>query len=178
MSKQVFVSNPPFIEIRCSEPVPYYFARRAGKDSVAVLLWRRSGEKSGYEVLLRYQPLVHLADGDSKELFPCPITGSMEPGESPLAAAIREAEEESGYQMMHKRLVSMGHYIVGTQTDEVVFMYAADVTDEKPGIPIGDGTFHESISNNQWVDWREAVIIAQYSGLIILLHRAEQHLFR
>jgi 8-oxo-dGTP diphosphatase len=167
MSRQVFVSTPPFIEIRCSEPVPFYFARRKGKDSIGVLLFN---SLTG-EVLIRYQPLVHLEDGDGKGTFPCPLTGSMELDESPETCALREVYEESGYTIYKEELISLGAYIVGTQTDEIVYLYAADVLNLEAEEPEGDGTFHEGISTNVWMSYDEALAVAEYSGLIIALFR-------
>lgn len=171
MSKQVFQSTPPFIEIRCSEPVPFYFARRKGKDSIAVLLY--DFDKDSF--LIRMQPLVHLDDGDSKKLFPCPITGSLDDGENPMAAALREVKEEAGYSLAPSALRYMGSYIVGTQTDEVVHLYFADVTGMPTEAAAQDGTFHESISKNIWLSTDQVgrVVSAEcYSGLIVAYYRS------
>lgn len=167
MSKLVFESQPNFIQLRCSEPEPFYFARRRGKDSVGVLLYDL---EKGF--LVRMQPLVHQDDGDSKELFPCPITGSLEEGEDPRNSAIRECKEEAGYDLPD--LHSLGSYIVGTQTDEIVYLFYADVSEVTPEVPTQDGTFHESISSNAWVScdcMKELVSGECYSGLIIAYQR-------
>lgn len=168
MSRQVFVSKPDFLEVRCSEPDPFYFARRRGKNSIAVLL------KHQDRYLIRYQPLVHIDDGDSKRLFACPITGSLDEGESPEQGAVREIKEEAGYNVNESSLKDLGSYIVGTQTDEVVYLFFADVSGLTPDAPMGDGTFHESISHNSWMselDLRNLLRRECYSGLFIAYYR-------
>lgn len=169
MSKKVFQSKPDFIEIRCSEPNPFYFARRKGKNSIGVLIYDRNTK----HFLIRFQPLVHTEDGDSKELFPCPITGSLEYQENPYEAAIREVEEETGYEL--DGLISLGSYIVGTQTDEIVYLYFADVTGLTPNPALQDGTFHEEISENRWISIENLnkIILGEcYSGLLISFYRS------
>jgi 8-oxo-dGTP diphosphatase len=183
MSKSVFQSNPPFLEVRCSEPVPFYFARRRGKDSIAVFLYRynrfevNEGEyEAQAEILLRHQPLVHLEDGDSKEVFPCPVTGSLELGEDPELCTLREIEEETGYIVLANELQKLGSYIVGTKTDEVVHFYTAEISEDcerQKLTATGDGGFPGAISHNEWVDaekFTKNLVKAEepvYAGLII-----------
>jgi 8-oxo-dGTP diphosphatase len=174
MSKSVFKSGFDFLEVRCSEPVPFYFARRRGKDSIAVFLYRKT--ETGAEILLRHQPLVHLDDGDSTEVFPCPVTGSLELGENPELCTLREIDEETGYLVLADKLQKLGSYIVGTQTDEVVHFYAAEISEgcERQKLPAsGDGGFHEAISHNEWVNaegFTKTLVDSEesvYAGLII-----------
>lgn len=125
----------------------FQFLERKGKDSVAVFLVRHSILGSiKFETLVRYQPLPISNNDDS--LFPCPITGGIEVGESPYRCALREVEEEAGYVLSELR--ELGSYIVGTQTNETVWMYWLNIDDITPEKIRGDGTFHESISINKW----------------------------
>lgn len=120
------------------------------KDSIAVFLLRKSGKNlDQYEVLIRHQHLcIDNREVDGKfKLFPCPITGALEEGESPGTAAQREVYEETGYRV---QVSPMGKYIVGTQMNEVCYMYYADVTNIKPDVPQQDGTYMESIAKNEW----------------------------
>ncbi|MDX2213679.1 MAG: NUDIX domain-containing protein [Oculatellaceae cyanobacterium bins.114] len=126
-----------------------YFERR-GKDSIGVFLVRKRAEALGqYDVLIRQQPLCidNIEIDGMLKLFPCPITGAIEEGESPEVTAVREAYEEGGYTIQVK---SLGHYIVGTQTNEICYLYYADVTGMTPDEPPQDGSYFESISRNEW----------------------------
>lgn len=131
-------------------PRGFQYLERKGKDSVAVFLLKRSGEKpEQYEVLIRQQHLcIDNQEVDGKfRLFPCPVTGALEEGESPEAAAKREVYEETGYRVQAS---PMGQYIVGTQVNEICYLYYADVTNMKPDVAQQDGTYMESIAKNEW----------------------------
>ncbi|MCU0566232.1 MAG: NUDIX domain-containing protein [Oculatellaceae cyanobacterium Prado106] len=147
MEKIVFESPKSWLQV-IETPRKYYYARRKNKDSIAVFLVRRA--ESGWEVLVRMQPLpIHNADLDEQfELFPCPFTGGMDGGESPLDCAARETFEESGYA--GDDLQALGHYFVGTQTDETVYLFWKDVTDLPQQAAPQDGSYFESISRNEW----------------------------
>lgn len=124
----------------------FQYLERKGKKSVAVFLVRRcGGGDPGFEVLIRMQPLC--IDSSDAKLYPCPITGSLDAGEQPERAAVREVYEESGFSVY---LLPLGKYIVGTQTNEVCYMYYADVTGLEPDEALQDGSYHESISRNEW----------------------------
>lgn len=128
----------------------YHYLERKGRDSVAIVLVRKSNVNTKeYEVLIRQQPLCIDTSEINGELrlYPCPITGGIEEDESPEAAANREVYEESGFSV---RVVPLGKYIVGTQTNEICYMYYADVSDIKPEIAQQDGSYFESISRNEW----------------------------
>ncbi|MBW4690526.1 MAG: NUDIX domain-containing protein [Lyngbya sp. HA4199-MV5] len=128
----------------------FQYLERRGKDSVAVFLLRKNDTKPPhYEVLIRQQHLCidnQEVDG-TFTLFPCPITGALEEGESPEAAASRETYEEAGYRVQVR---SFGKYIVGTQVNELCHLYYADVTRIEPDVAQQDGTYMESIGKNEW----------------------------
>jgi 8-oxo-dGTP diphosphatase len=151
--KVVYESPKGWLQV-IETPLKYYYARRKNKDSIAVFLVRQTGlveqTGTGWEVLVRMQPLpIYEADiYDECRLFPCPITGGMDSNESPQACAAREVYEESGYAGTD--LQDLGCYFVGTQTDEVVYMYWKDVTALAPEAAPQDGSFFESISKNEW----------------------------
>ncbi|WP_009543106.1 NUDIX hydrolase [Crocosphaera subtropica] len=131
----------------------FQYLERKGKDSVAVFLLRRKKLNSqAYEVMIRQQPLCidnHELHGKLK-LYPCPITGGIDQGETPEQAAIREVEEESGFSV---QVLPLGRYIVGTQTNEICYLYYADVTKLEPEEAKQDGTYFELISKNEWHDF-------------------------
>lgn len=136
-------------------PKGFQFLERKGKDSVAIFLVRKDPNPPdpryyapGFQVLIRYQPLPLDNDDLDQTLWPCPITGSKEVGEDSLACALREVEEETGYVLTDLR--DLGLYIVGTQTNEIVRMFWFDIGSLTPEKVKGDGSFHESISQNKW----------------------------
>ena len=161
----VFTTTPDFLSIKKANP-PYYYSERRGVDSVAVFL-----VNTNKQVLIRYQPLPPIDDG---RLFACPITGTMEPNMSPLQVARKEVKEETGYTVEGLMPLDLGTYIVGTQTNERVHMFAWDVTFLEPEIPEGDGTVHEAMSENGWLDFDAAFEVAEYSGLLIGLFLLRQ----
>jgi 8-oxo-dGTP diphosphatase len=130
-------------------PRGFQYLERKGKDSVAVFLLRRGETPAQYEVLIRQQHLCidnREIDGTFR-LFPCPVTGALDDGESPESAAKLEVHEETGYQV---EVLPLGQYIVGTQVNEICYLYYADVTGIEPGVPQLDGTYMETIGKNEW----------------------------
>lgn len=156
----------------------YYFSRRKNRNSVAVFLVRQPDPKKDWEVLVRMQPLpIHNSlPGEEMQLFPCPITGGLDnPNEDPEECAIREALEEAGYQIELDELVYLCNYLVGTQTDETVYVYYADVTDLKPIEATQDGTVFEAASKNVWHDL-EYLYRTNYSANLIAYFRLREEL--
>jgi 8-oxo-dGTP diphosphatase len=131
-------------------PHKFYYCERKGIDSVAVFLIKKTAE-GDYLALMKLQPLpIHNPPLQAKQrLFVCPITGSIEEKEAPELAAKREALEEGGYDI--PSLEELGSYIVGTQTNEVCYLFVADVTDIPRSEPKGDGSYFESVSKEMWV---------------------------
>jgi ADP-ribose pyrophosphatase YjhB (NUDIX family) len=128
----------------------FHYLERLGKDSVAIFLVRKTEVNvDNYEVLTRMQPLPqNNSEVDGKQqLYACPFTGRIEPGELPEQAAVRETIEESGYKT---QVISLGRYFVGTQTNETCYLYYADVTNIEPKTALQDGTYFESVSKNEW----------------------------
>lgn len=126
----------------------FQYLERKGRDSVGVFLVRKSSA-SEYEVLIRQQPLCvdNTEINGELKLFPCPITGAIEPGELPEVAAVREVHEEAGYRTS---VLPLGHYIIGTQTNEICYLFYADITEIEPEAALQDGSYFESISRNEW----------------------------
>ena len=144
------IFETPWIKVKRT-PRGFDFLERKGRDSVAIALVRINA-KGEDEVLIRYQPLcVHNVDiDDEQHLYPCLITGGMEDGEHPADCAIREIEEETGYKVNYKDLIWLTTYIVGTQTNESVYLYFVDVTNHQPKEAKQDGSYFESVSKNNW----------------------------
>ncbi|MEM6839173.1 MAG: NUDIX domain-containing protein [Cyanobacteria bacterium P01_C01_bin.120] len=172
MAADPIIFQTAWIAVRES-PRGFQYLERQGKDSVAVFLLRRAG--AAWEVLVRHQ---HLCIDNREEqgqfrLFPCPVTGGMEPGEAPEAAAMRETYEETGYQIA---VTPLGKYIVGTQTNETCYLYYADVTDIEPVTAPLDGTFLESIAHNQWHAF-EDLSGFDYGACQLGYYKLKAHLF-
>lgn len=129
-------------------PRGFDYLERKGKDSVAIFLLRTAANNE-IEVLIRYQPLC-IDNSEPQTLFPCPITGGIEEGESPFICALREVKEEAGYEIPPGLLQEATKYAVGTQTNEVCFIYFADVSNIQPGVAVQDGSYFEAVSRNQW----------------------------
>lgn len=149
MNKDRVIFSTQWIAVKES-PRGFQYLERKGKDSVAVFLLRRSSENlKQYEVLIRQQHLcVDNREVDGRfRLFPCPVTGALNEGETPAAAAKREVYEETGYRV---QVLPLGQYIVGTQVNEICYLYYADVKGMEPDVAQQDGTYMESIAHNEW----------------------------
>ena len=144
--KTIFTTPGGWLEV-IETSNKFYYARRKGRDSIAVFLVDNKEQR----VLIRFQPLPrHNVDIDDKQvLFPCPITGSIDVDETPFQAAIREVKEESGYENVE--LIHMIDYLVGTQSDELVNIYYGFVDSTLNVVGEQDGTYFESISKNEWL---------------------------
>jgi len=102
-----------------------------------------------YEILIRYQPLP--IDNIDNKLYACPITGTIDNKDLPIDTAIREVEEESGYVIKKSNIITLGKYIVGTQTNEIVHMFAYILNENQlPEKEIYSDGIHEAISKNKW----------------------------
>jgi hypothetical protein len=145
------IFETPWIKVKRT-PRGFDYLERKGVDSVGVFLIRLNSV-GNYDVLIRWQPLcVDNADIDDKQLlFACPVTGGLEEGEPKFRCALREVEEETGYHLNPDDLQYLTTYIVGTQTNERVWLYMADVTGyPEPPEATNDGSYFESISHNKW----------------------------
>ncbi|MGQ4645972.1 NUDIX domain-containing protein [Lyngbya aestuarii] len=148
MNKEQIIFSTNWITVKATAR-GFHYLERKGKDSVAIFLVRKSEAQQEYEVLIRQQPLcIDIPDiNEEHRLYSCPITGAIDQGESPEEAAVREVYEEAGFSV---EVLPLGKYIVGTQTNEICYMYYADVTGIEPEVPQQDGSYFESISKNEW----------------------------
>lgn len=87
---------------------------------------------------------------DDDELFACPITGSLEYNEAPAKAASREVKEESGYDVNITDSDLLNISAIGTQTNELCFLYYKLVSGGPDVSRKNDGSYFESISKNVW----------------------------
>jgi 8-oxo-dGTP diphosphatase len=176
MDTDKVIFSTPWIVVK-QAPRGFQYLERKGKDSVAVFLLRRSDKNSAPDqVLIRQQHLcIDNREVDGKfKLFPCPVTGALNEGESPEAAAQREVYEETGYRV---QVSPCGQYIVGTQVNEICYLYYADVTGMKPDVAQQDGTYMESIGENEWHPF-EYLQTCDYSACQIGYLKLQKILFK
>jgi 8-oxo-dGTP pyrophosphatase MutT (NUDIX family) len=170
---EIMYSNS-WVKVKKS-PTGFFYLERKGKDSIAILPYRYE-EDGTVSVLIRNQPLVALGSEQDKaedKLGACPITGTIEHGDSPSKTAVRELQEEAGYIISVPDLMYTGCYVIGTQTNEVCYCYLVDITNADTVEVTGDGGYHESISTNTFITMQALVdhmdnMNRTYSGLMIL----------
>ncbi|WP_155524044.1 hypothetical protein [Nodosilinea nodulosa] len=172
---KILFSTPRISIINADEVHPYHFAQRLGRDSIAVLPYRYNRSRGGaVEVLVRKQAMPQFP-GSPLQLSP--ITGSLDnPDLNKQDIAIVELWEEAGYKADRSTMISIGSYIVGTQTDEVCYCFAVNLTNSEQYTAPGDGTHYESLASNEWVSFGDAKRNARYSGLICCLSFLELRL--
>jgi len=176
MDKDKVIFSTSWIAVRES-PRGFQYLERKGKDSVAVFLLRKIDKNlEQYEVLIRQQHLcIDNREVDGKfRLFPCPITGALNEKESPEVAAQREVYEETGYRV---QVLPLGQYIVGTQVNEICYLYYADVSGMQPDVAQQDGTYMESIGKNEWHSF-EYLKAYDYSACQIGYLKLQEILFK
>ena len=175
MTDKIIFDNP-WLKVKES-PHGYIFSERKGVDSIAILAYTKMG--NDIEILTRFQPLP-FKNAENKEdtlpLFCCPITGSIDKGDTADDSAIKEMKEEAGYEITKDQLTYLGYYIVGTQTNEAVHMYIIDVTNLEPAETSSDGTYHESVSENFWHKLDFIENNCEYAGLVILINKLKKYL--
>lgn len=123
-------------------------AEWANGRAVAVLPYRSTPHSD--QLLVRHE----LVPCWSSELSPCSITGGMDvEGESPLACAMRELEEETGYTCADEsKWDYLGKSYLNKASTTTLDLYAVDLTGLEPGEIQGDGTSLEEKATCEWVD--------------------------
>ena len=147
-----FLYKNKFLSL-CKTNHNFIFAQRRNINSTASLCYKKINKT--YYFLIHYQPLPVSSTISNKkwdDLFPCPITGSMEINQKPLDNAIQEIYEEANIVVKKNNLVASNFAISTTQMNEIVFNFVFDVTncqyiDKK----IGDGSIFEKCSKNKWL---------------------------
>jgi len=75
--------------------------------------------------------------------------------EAPVATAVRELLEETGYVAREKDMHFLGTCRPSKGTDTLMYLYAVDVTDMELVEPTGDGTRTEELAYTQWFNASE-----------------------
>ncbi|MBG6129694.1 ADP-ribose pyrophosphatase [Aquimarina sp. EL_43] len=119
-----------------STPVTYSREMVDRGDSVAILLY----EKDTNHLILINQFRYPTTKNDNGWLIEIPA-GGLEENEDPVACAIRETEEETGYQVNDLRHITT-FYATPGGSSERMYLYYAEVS-EKDKIYIGGGLKEE-----------------------------------
>lgn len=138
----------------------YFFAERAGRDSVAFLLHDRGREEAPYGVLTQWHgPLRRFSTGA--------FTGSMDKaGLDPVAITVEEAAEEAGYAVPPERVLPMAVLPVSGQCNEQCALFLVDVTGLRPQPLRPENIFEQNMQQAWWTqeqvlaagDWKARVI--------------------
>lgn len=130
----------------------YEFIKDMTGVAVAVLPFR-SGDKE-IEFLARLEPVpCH-----SPSLHLCSLTGGVEKGEKPEAAAYRELFEEAGYKA-DSGIISLGMVYSSKASSTKVHLFAIDVTEMTQQEAPGDGTDLEAKSSVEWLQNIQATMV-------------------
>ncbi|QZX49032.1 NUDIX domain-containing protein [Mycoplasma sp. E35C] len=132
----------------------FIYAQRKSVNSIASLCFKHVGDEVMY--LIHYQPQPELKSKKCwNDLYPCPITGAIDPNETPLQAAIRETYEEGGIKVDLNQFHDQIYFVPSTQMNEIVYCFIFDVTNLEQEEPKTDGTLFESVSINKWMTQSE-----------------------
>lgn len=142
-----------------------YVERPMGLDAVVVALYRRRA--GAVEVLLRSGLRVPVQFGRPHPppglLFPELVAGILERGEESAAAAQRraadEALEEAGLRIEASGVEMLGPPLYPTpgMCAELFHFVRAEVRDQEPALPQGDGSPFEEGARLEWVALDEAL---------------------
>jgi len=125
-------------------PCGYTYAHEK-RECVVALLVRNSSD--GRTILGRFEEVPPHKDG----LKLVSLSGTIEEGECPEAAVIREIAEEAGYHIKPEALLPLGHVFPSKGGSIKVYLYAVDVGNVPQGVAKGDGTVHEEMAYTDWV---------------------------
>lgn len=135
----------------------FIYAQRRNINSTASLCFKK--EKGKYFFLIRYQPLPivnTIKHFKWNDCFTCPITGSLEKNQSPIANAIAEVYEEANLKITSENIKSSCKFVPTTQMNETVFCFLIDATKAKLiNKKQGDGSIFEKVSYNRWISYQQ-----------------------
>ena len=157
-SKGKALNGESYLSVRSLDG--YYYAQRAGTNSVAFILYNEYDEVG----------LLSIYHGPTPIIRDCAFTGSLDNDELTVReTVIAEVKEESGYTVKDSDLIHYGQLEVGTQTNEMVDLYIVKVIKDAIGKREPTGKYEEE-SKIYWMaaklaacsrDWK-ATILAQH----------------
>lgn len=129
-----------WLELRETEtptgPYTYSHEIRCDGKIISILPYRRAG-RDAYEIGIREE--ITPCWGEERSLSS--VTGGVDKGEEPKAAAKRELFEETGYDVDVSKIKELGTCRGTKSSDTVYYLFGVDLTDaESPSKPKGDGT--------------------------------------
>ena len=155
-------SNESYLTIKQAKGY-YYYAERAGKDSVAFILIDRNREDC-IGVLNEPKPPI----GDDVFLTTA-FGGSLDKPISLNKIVQEEVKEEAGYTVPLSTITYLNKVFVSTQMNQFCHLYAVDVTNYLLGTRNLEE--HESESSVKWIgpeallnlqDWKAPLIYMKY----------------
>lgn len=144
----------------------YYFSERAGKDSVAFLLYDQSREGANpWGVLTQWHgPLCRFSPGA--------YTGSLDKEALQIEEVCQEeAMEEAGYHVGLERITYLGAQTVSGQCNEECHLFVVDVTGMQPAQIQPENEFEANCEREWWTtgrvlaqaDWKAKLIALLWS---------------
>lgn len=151
-----------------SEPFRYDVVRRRSDDSVAIVA---TFEENGVRyVYLRSTIRVAIAIRSTEPVADRPVweipAGLIDPGETPIESAIRELEEELGFQVTKDALRSLGSWSAPSPAliGEVQHFFVAEVIPAERRTPSEDGSPLERHAGIESVSLEAALGLCREGG--------------
>lgn len=108
---------------------------------------------------------------DPSQEFVSSVTGGVEPGEDPKAAAVRELWEEVGCVVGVDEMQDLGPLFGAKCLDTQYYLYAVNVTDRRPKKNgVGDGSAHEKEAYNK-LSTAEECLLSEDGILVSMMAR-------
>ena len=146
-------NGEPFMSIKKSRDY-YVYAQRAGRDSIAFVLYDSHIEKFG--LIKEGKPPL---DTEAYRAFLITaFSGSIDMDLSPQEICQIEVAEEAGYEVPLERITSVGETLVSTQMSQICQLFVVDIT----GI-------HKTLT----AEWEESETLEQGEVRLIWMSREE-----
>ena len=142
---------------RTKEGLWDFVERPMGLDAVVVALWRNAKKP---EVLLRHGLRVPLQFGrpERRPLLGAElVAGILEPSDEMKARATAEAMEEAGLRIERVELLGPPLFPSPGMCAELFHFVAAEVPDQVPAAPLGDGSPFEEGARLEWASLDDAL---------------------
>ena len=126
-----------------------------GNAMLVIVLGYRRLAVDQWQFLGRYETCPPHSDG----LALCALTGGIEEGEEPIAAAARELEEESGIKIEQDKFTSLGTARPSKASDSTAYFFAVslEIPEQDKYVGKGDGTEGEKGSYCTWINYNTAI---------------------
>ena len=108
---------------------------------------------------------IELQDPDSREKFWSFPGGQVETGETPAQAAVRETQEETGYQVTLSSAPYVNHYIFHWNRIDyncTTHWFKAELIDAEPHI-VDDADY---LLRAEWLDWPSSKALFDYHSAL------------